>query len=191
MNYPAPHHDPPRPLTERLEQLNQNLQSLGDRLKEAIASAIGTTVAQAVRDAIFALLGQPESAPRYQDRDRYPEERSWRERSWDDPDRDPWMERHYYEPPSRYSGSSRTSPTRLRHALAVAAQSSLYWLGQQRSQRPVLTTSVIALAAGLTAFFYGPSLAAGVGLLASVAGLVLTAESASSAAGKLADLTSS
>jgi len=64
-------------------------------------------------------------------------------------------------------------------------QTSLFWLRQQRSQRPVLTTGVVALAAGVTAFFWGPTLAAGIGVLVSMAGLVLTADSASLTAGSL------
>jgi len=181
------HHQlgPPLTLAERLEQLNDNLQSLRDRLKEAIASAIGTTVADAVRDAIRGLLGEQENPPSYQNND-------WEEdhRTWHDPDDDPWMDRDRYDSDARgfHAPSHRTSNKRLHNAIGAALQSSLWWLRQQKSRRPVLTTSVVALAAGVTAFFYGPALAAGVGLLASVAGLVLTAESASSAAESLAGI---
>ena len=36
------HADPPRALVDRLRQLNDNLQALGERLKHSIASVIGT-----------------------------------------------------------------------------------------------------------------------------------------------------
>lgn len=181
---------PPQTLAERLEQFNDNLHSLGDRLKQAIAQAIGTAVADAVRDAIRGLLGEPEHVPGYQDHDWYEPDRSWRERSLDDPDRDRWRDREPLEPQwqDQDTPAQRTSNSRLRQALALGLQSSLFWLRQQKTRRPVLTTSAIALAAGLTAYFYGPALAAGVGLLTSMAGLVLTAESASSAANQLAEI---
>jgi hypothetical protein len=54
----------------------------------------------------------------------------------------------------------------------------------------VLATSAVALAAGVTAFFYQPALAAGVGVLASVLSLVLTTEGTRSAAEQLAELSS-
>lgn len=181
---------PPLTLAERLDQLNDNLHTLGDRLKEAIASAIGTTAAEAVRDAIRGLLGEPENSPSYSPRDWSEDDRSWHERTWDDPSQNPWMERDRQEPEWRslHPHAQRTSNIRLRNALGAALQSSLFWLRQEKSRRPVLTTSLIALTAGVTAFFYGPALAAGVGLLTSVASLIMTAESASSAAESLAEI---
>lgn len=184
MNY---HHQlgPPLTLAERLAQLNDNLQSLGDQLKEAIARAIGTTVSDAVRDAIRGLLGDPECPASYQTRDWREEDRSWRERSWDDPMHDHWMDRSEMDTEDRQR-HRRTTTARLNQAIGAALQTSLWWLREQKSRRPILTTGAVALAAGVAAFFYGPALAAGVGLLASVAGMVLTAESANSAAERLA-----
>ena len=48
---------PPGNLAGRLEQLNAEMRDLRDRLKASIASAIGTAVAEAVRDAVSGLLG--------------------------------------------------------------------------------------------------------------------------------------
>ncbi len=169
---------PPLTLAERLEQLNSNLESLGDQLKEAIAKTIGTTVAEAVRDAVRGLLGEQEIPESYNSND-------WRDdrRSWHEIDNDPWMDQDRFEEDyqRRHSITNQTTNKRLRNAIGAAVQTSVWWLKQQKTKRPVLTTSMVALAAGVTAFFYGPAVAAGVGLLASVAGLVLTAESASSA----------
>ena len=55
-------------------------------------------------------------------------------------------------------------------------KASAWWLREQRSRRPVLTTSLVALAAGVTAFVAGPALAGSLGVLASVVSLVLTAD---------------
>src|SRR6478752_7004472 len=83
---------------------------MGDRLKEAIASAISAAVADAVRDALQGLLGNPQTAPRYQDNrwedrrrsdNRWDEDRDrdWSRQAWNDPDDvDPWQERDYEEP---------------------------------------------------------------------------------------------
>jgi hypothetical protein len=46
----------------------------------------------------------------------------------------------------------------------------------------VLTTVAVGLAAGVTGYVAGPAVAAGVGVLASVASLLLTADASRSAA---------
>src|SRR5262249_56829325 len=55
---------PPRTLTDRVRQLNDNLQHLAIRLKDAIAAAIGRAVADAVRDGVSGLLGVEEGQQR-------------------------------------------------------------------------------------------------------------------------------
>lgn len=183
---------PPRSLAERLEQLNDTLQSLGDQLKEAIAAAIGTTVAQAVRDAIRGLLGESAGSSGYPPRS-WQDDPPWHERSWQEWEPDRWSEQNAQlsHEPSRPRGSARNTSLRWQHALGTALQTSLFWLRQQKSRRPVLTGSLVALTAGLTAFYFGPAAAAGVGLLASWASLILTAEGASAAAERLAALAAS
>lgn len=182
---------PPLTLAERLEQLNDNLQEMGDRLKEAIAAAIGTTVADAVRDTVHNLLGgEDRGLPQHRDSWEDDNYRGGR-RAWDEPD-DPWREPDPYDPqPLRRSVSPRrVGSNRWGQALTAALQTSLWWLREQKSRRPVLATSAVALAAGVTAFFYGPALAAGVGVLASVVSLVLTTEGARSATEQLATMSS-
>jgi hypothetical protein len=61
-------------------------------------------------------------------------------------------------------------------------QAALWFLKRQPRRRPVLTTLAVTLAAGVTGFVAGPVLAAGAGVLASVAGLLLTADAYQSAA---------
>jgi hypothetical protein len=66
----------------------------------------------------------------------------------------------------------------------------LWWLRDQKGRRPVLTTSLVALAAGVTALVAGPAVGGSVGVFASVVSLVLTADAATTAANRLAGLAS-
>ena len=58
----------------------------------------------------------------------------------------------------------------------------LWFLRRQPRRRPVLATLAVTLVAGVAGFVAGPALAAGAGVLASVAGLLLTADASKSAA---------
>jgi len=168
--------DQPRTLGERLDRLNNTLQSLGQQLKDAIASAISSAVAGAVRDAVRNLLGPAEEPTQFRDRPY----RDWEEPAysdWDRPDRPLWQEDQddphdgRLEPAPRQGTRSRWS-----EALGVAVQAGLCWLRHQPRRRPVLTAVVVAFAAGLTALLAGPAVGAGAGVLASTAGLLLTAD---------------
>src|SRR4051794_37936539 len=61
MNYHNGSPDPPRSMRERLTRLNDNLQSLGERLKASIAGMLGDTIADVVRDSVRGLLGGDEA----------------------------------------------------------------------------------------------------------------------------------
>src|SRR5262249_42473908 len=72
MNAPYRAHadPPPKTLTDRVRQLNDNLQRLAVRWKDASAAAIGRAVADAVRDGVSGLLGveeQPQRGLEYHD----------------------------------------------------------------------------------------------------------------------------
>ena len=53
---------PPRALTGPVRQLDDNLQRLAVRSKDAIAAAIGGAVAEAVKDGVNGLLGGDDGA---------------------------------------------------------------------------------------------------------------------------------
>src|SRR5262245_25862343 len=60
-------HDPPVTLADRLRLLNDSLQALAIRLKDAIASAVSQSVKETVQDAVRSLLGvDAEQAPHQQ-----------------------------------------------------------------------------------------------------------------------------
>ena len=178
--------DPPRTLAERLSRLNDNLQSLGERLKASIAALLGDTVADAVRDALRGLLGgKEEFVDPYRERgDRH--DRDYyggrEDDPWGDEDRR-WREEGDYSTAPRTPAASGGAGSRWRVAASAALQAALWFLKRQPRRRPVLTTVCVTLAAGATAFVAGSLLAAGAGVLASVAGLLLTADAYQSAAG--------
>ncbi len=184
MNYHNSSPDPPRTLSERMERLSDNLQALGDRLKASVATVLGDTIADAVRDSVRGLLGGKESppTPRREYREYRDDYRDGADDPWGDQDRR-WQDEEEFRP-AREGIRRETSPNsrRWRDALDAAVRTCLWFLGQRPRRRPVLTTLAVTLVAGATGFVAGPALAAGAGVLASVAGLLLTADAYQSAA---------
>jgi hypothetical protein len=194
MNRHPPYFDRPRTLVQRLRQLNENLLSLGQRLRESIASVIGETVAETVRDGLRRLFGRHDAAPapspapptfhrRYEDRDPL----------WDDPEEeerdDGWREQEDEPEPEPFrppAAPQEKECSRWRHALGASLRAACWWLERQKPRRPVVTTAVIAIAAGVTAFVAGPAVADGLHLVSSMFGLLATADVASSTAQHLA-----
>jgi hypothetical protein len=172
------HADPPRTLGERLEQLNDNLQSLAQRLKDAIASAISSTIAATVRDLVRSLLGIQED----QRSDNYSLGQRWGNPhdEWYEPDDALWEEEQEHLPVRR-EPSNEVANKGWQDAARAAVQAGLWWLRNYPCRRPILTTTLVALAAGGTALVAGPTFAACVSVVASVASLVLTADAARSA----------
>jgi len=162
-------------LAERLDRLNDTLQSLGQRLKEAMAEAVGAAVAGAVRDAVHGLLGGANEPARLDDQPWALGQRD--EPTWSDSDRPLWTEDEDFVPRDRPVRTSRHQEGGLWHeALGIALQAGLTWLRHQPRRRPVLTAVVGAVAAGVAALLAGPAVRAGAGVLASTASLLLTAE---------------
>src|SRR4051812_39617223 len=116
MNHHYGSPDPPRTLAERLTRLNDNLQSLGERLKASIAGLLGDTIADAARDAVRGLLGGKEAPS-----DPYPARRDYRDRHapeyYSDGEDDPWgdedrrWEEEDFTPP-RATRTTRNGPGR-------------------------------------------------------------------------------
>src|SRR5262245_1197035 len=100
------HADPPRTLTDRLRQLNDDLQRLAVRLKDAIASAIGRAVADVVRDGVNGLLGGDDGPDHSRDDFDGPR---FRRQGWDDDEQedDPWRADELPIPPRRARTNSR------------------------------------------------------------------------------------
>ena len=144
---------------------------------------MGDAIADAVRDAVRGLLGSKEAPA-----DPYRDHRDYRAPAYYcDGEDDPWGEEDRGWEDEVVLPARETSPTRegagrrWRNAMSAAVQAALWFLRRQPRRRPVLTTLAVTLAAGVAGFVAGPALAAGAGVLASVAGLLLTAEASKSA----------
>jgi hypothetical protein len=178
--------DPPRTLTARLRRLNDNLQELGERLRASIVAIVGETISETIRDALRRLLRAREMPTEpYRDyRDRSPT-RDYRGRA-DDPwseDEPRWSDEEDHYVRHREGVVQRSdAPQRWGNAMSAALQTALWFVKQQPKRRPVLTTLAVTLAAGITAFVAGPVFAAGAGVVASIAGLLVTADATKSAA---------
>ncbi|MFO0929402.1 MAG: hypothetical protein U0736_20635 [Gemmataceae bacterium] len=185
MNHPFGSPDPPRTLAERLARLNDNLQALGERLKASIASVVGEAIAEAVSDAVRRLLGGTEApADPYRDHRERHGPTSYLDRG-DDPwgeEDSRWEDDEVYAPAREAPAARNSAGSRWRDALCAAAQAALWFLKRLPRRRPFLTTLAVALAAGTTGFVAGPAVAAGAGVLVSVAGLLVTADTSQSVA---------
>ena len=168
MNHQYGSPDPPRTLSERMHQLNESLQAMAVRLKDAIAGAVSNMIGQAIGDVIRQLLGDQEP-------DRFG--------GWHDRDDNGWYDDNDHEDPWREESSrpSHKTSSRLSDAFRTTVQTALWWLRTQPCRRPLLATSLVALTAGGAALFAGPTLAACVSIAASIASLLLTADSARTA----------
>ena len=185
--------DPPLTLAGRLLSLNDTLRSLASRLRDSIAQAVGGAVADAIRHLVRSLLGEQDRRPRDSDTfgERFERDDHFRFGDSDELDREEpgdelWQHRRHEPslPPRQAPAPEYTR--RWGHALRAAVQAGLLWLRRGPCRRPVLTTAVVALAAGGTALVAGPAVAAFLSVAASVAGLLITADSATAVAELLA-----
>jgi hypothetical protein len=182
--------DPPRTLADRPARLNDDLRGLGERLKASIAGVVGEAIADAVRDSVRDLLGgKVSTGDPYRDRGGGRPRDHYRDYDYDGGGDDPWGEDRRWQdegesyPPTRGEPTSRAGTgRRWRNALGAAVQTLLWFLKRQPRRRPLLTALAVTLAAGPAGFVAGPALAAGAGVLASLAGLTLTADASQSAA---------
>ena len=162
----------PRSLQERLRRLGDAFHVLGEDLKRSIAALVGRAIADAMTDAIRRLLGgegRPNTDPIHDEGDPWDETQ---DRSWEDDEDSSWPTSGH-APPS--ASKEPTTRNRWRAAAGVALQAGLWWL-RNRPRRPFLTTVAVTTVAAVTGFVAGPAFAVCVGILASAAGMLLTAQ---------------
>jgi hypothetical protein len=126
-----------RSLQEHLDRLCGTLDTLSERVREAVAQAVDQSVAGAVQEALRAVLGATARGAETRSLSswsRAPAEREWGyPEDWseeDDPD-SPWAERRSYPSSSGRSPMSVSlslEPTRWHHALAVGCEAAAWWL---------------------------------------------------------------
>ena len=178
-----------RSLSAHLDRLRDTLERLHGRLKEAVAEAVGGGAAGAVKDAVLAALLAHDVAPTYErpscrpyEQSRYRDGSYWPERE-EDPYRPSWERDRYdedrYEPEERIDDEERTtepSPVsvgrRWGNAVVLGCQAAAWWLRRKSNGRYAAFTAIgVGAAAGVTAFYFGPLIAAAAALAGSTLGL--------------------
>jgi hypothetical protein len=172
-----------RLVARHLRRLCDNLQDLGVRLRDAIASAVGQSAGSAVQEVVGTLLAQREGSPQKswspRQSHRYPEDgwysnRPFDDRRWPDdrdalydppPEEDDWNT----EPDEQAVASS--SRGRWLAVLAVGLQTAAWWLRQRAGRFTFLAALGCGLVAALVACGFGTVAVAGASLL-SLLGLL-------------------
>jgi hypothetical protein len=200
-----------RSLSAHLDRLHQTLDRLHDRLREAVAEAVGGGAAVAVKDAIVAAMLFPDVAPtyeppRYHTASRPYEQQRYRDGSYasENPYRSSWERDPYDEDPDPYepdddppSEASSPQPSeslsrRFGQAIAVGCQTAAWWLRRKRSGRYAsLLAIVVGAAASVAAYFAGPVVATAAALAASAMSLNAMADVARRGAAILGGVRSS
>ena len=182
-----------RSLSGHLDRLRRRVDDLRERLREAVAHALGEVVAGAVQEAAHAVLADLPARPdapgrRPWSRDPPP---LWHEpldrHPQDEPD-DPWYDAEGGEDDRdedddgeplesvRRPAAGVTRPARWCVALAAGCQAAAWWLRRPNGRHPVLTALGVALAGGAVAYLGGPLAAAGAVLAGSVLRLARLAD---------------
>jgi hypothetical protein len=174
-------------LAPHVTQLRRGLASLGERLRQSIASSVGRTVADVVSEAVDAALATPDDqAGSY--RPSRPTSLPVRSHDWwDDPGESSWPRREetygdYGRTSRNYDDADQESdegphsqddpkPTRLGRALAAGLQAAGWWLQRHRGRLSLVVAAGVGLAAGVAALLDGGPFGLA-GLVASALGLL-------------------
>jgi hypothetical protein len=173
-------------LAPHVHQLRRGLASLGERLRQSIATSVGRTVADVVSEAVDAALATPDDqAGSY--RPSRPTSLPVRSRDWwDDPGESSWPRREEthgdygrnydygdadQEPDEGPHPHDYPKPTRLGRALAAGFQAAGWWLQRHRGRLSLVVAAGVGLAAGLAALLDGGPFGLA-GLVASALGLL-------------------
>ena len=181
--------DPGGRLSRSLDRLRLTLDAIGTRLREAVAAAVGDTVASVVRTTVRDLLDDPPTYPAPPHRSLNPAQPPWGrsdeldEMPWfDEPDPDSSPD-HRDNRPLAGAGDP-AEPSRWPRALAHGVHATVAWL--RRHDRPVLTAVVVGLLTALATYAGGPWAAVVVGLGGSALNLLTFAEAVHTVADAMA-----
>jgi hypothetical protein len=180
-------------LGRHLARLRENLESLCERLRAAVALAVGTTVASAVREMVHALLDETNRNPEPLARSQKTAAARWKDPWLDDRDEhDPWREMPYEsEPPEDFDSPTpeevkRTGSARWCRALSAGLQAAAWWLRRRATGLSLVTAVGVAAAVTLAGYAGGPLALAGWGLARSALVLFSLTETVQSGAATLA-----
>jgi hypothetical protein len=187
-----------RSLSAHLDRLRDTLERLHGRLREAVAEAISGSTAGAVKDVVLAAMLAPEAEPTYAspnygsssrpyDQHRYRDGPYWDE----DPHRPSWDRDPYEDDPHPYDREETNDPTpertptqspststgRIGQAIIMGCQAAAWWLRRKSVGRYAAITAIgVGAVTGVTAFYFGPFVAAAAALAGSTLGLTAMAD---------------
>jgi hypothetical protein len=171
-------------LAPHVTQLRHSLASLGDRMRQSLASTVGRTVADVVTEAVEIALASPvEQGSHYPPVRSSPtpsRERDW----WGDPGGSSWERHGDYGRPytdddpydrDRYDdGDQEPVETpkeprqgRLTRSLAAGCRAAAWWLERHPGRFSLVLAAGVGVAAGVAAFFTGSTLVGVTGAAAS------------------------
>ena len=182
-----------------LERLHRILEHLAGQVRDEVSRAVGETVADAIRQAVRTILGDPCIRP---PPELPPLRRSpyWNDPDYDDPydpdgaygRSDPgWRDEQEERRDDRLSapGSPGSSgvrrPPRWLQATLIALQLAAWWLRRQTGRFPLLTACGLGLLSGVAVLVGGPLSVAGTSLTTSFVTLLTLADASASAASAL------
>ena len=175
-------------LAHSLNRLRQTLDSLGERLQEAVSSAVGQTVAVVVQETVHALLTESSCPSPVAPMPRWTKPQGPHPEPWfDDPGDLPADAADIEDDLPAADGPAASPPaSRWPAAALVGLQTTLYGLRRRIGRFPVLSAFGIGLFTAIATYLGGPLAAAGVGLAVSALGLASLAEAVRTGADALA-----
>jgi hypothetical protein len=189
-------------LTERLQRLHATLEGLGERLRDAVARAVGQTVAEAVREAVLTLLADGRDRPGAPGPPQRPSPQP--PSVWDAPDDVAWPEER--DPVFRPADEGweadaarrapRPAPTaspvvRGGRALAWGCRAAAWWLRRRAGRRPLLVALSVGVLTAVAAYAGGTLAVAGAGVAGTAVSLLALADAVGSGSAALASFATS
>jgi hypothetical protein len=135
-------YDPPDvPAADRLRDLGHHFRELADRVREAVADAVGETLGRLARDAARRWLGRRQPGSPAHGRDRYDDRSPPNRDPWDD---DPWEEN---EPErSKVPADIPATGDRIEPKIGRVLVTGLVWAGGWWLRRKYRTIAAVAAA---------------------------------------------
>jgi hypothetical protein len=180
-------------LADWLHRLRESLEDLLVRLTEGLAVTVSEAAADAIRDAVLALLGRvapsrsrqawprtPASfPPRWQDDEEegYPWFRAQANDGWSE-EPDP------IEPEPPVTQQPNQTPTRWSGALSAGCQNAAWWLRRCSGPRALLVAAGVGVASAVAALLIGPLAVTVAGSAFTLLGLATATRSAATVLGR-------
>lgn len=180
-------------LADRLDRLRYDLESMHERLRAAVAQAVGQTIADIVQDAVNAVLDTP--SYHHDSPDRRYGSPGYARATWQDAQDPVWRDHPDYwhewdeeEVPQRQAPTPKleSRASGLGKALMVGCETAAWWLRRWTGRYSALAALGIGLATAAVTYTGGPLTGAAIGLAGAALGLLNLGETVQAGALALA-----